>query len=255
MSAHGAPVTDDVTASKVLPRHRAASAPAVHHRLRAGYLRRPVAVAGVLFGALAVLRICGAFSQELMVASIVLTPALLLAAPRSVWPDIGVRRINSSMNLVHGVAVVIAAYAIVLVACLVAFGTGPDNWMLGIKTLFLQMAGGSTVLAVLVAVLCMGVLVPIAEEVCFRGVLHHAARSRLTVTAAVVGTSAIWAAVHLGDYGLNPFNGLVIVGVLPSVFIMGLALGWCRVITGSVAGSTIAQGIANLLLVAWVFTI
>ena len=254
MSTHNAPLTDGGTGSKVLPRHRAASGPALHQRLRAGYVRRPVAVAGVLFGGLAVLRICGAFSQELMVASIVLTPVLLFVAPRSVWPDIGVRRINSAMNLVHGVAVVIAAYAIVLVACLVAFGTGPDNWILGIKVLFMNMAGGSTVLAILVAVVCMGVLVPVAEEVCFRGVLHHAARSRLTVASAVVGTSAVWAAVHLGDYGLNPFNGLVIVGVLPSVFVMGLALGWCRVITDSVAGSTVAQGVANLILVAWVFT-
>jgi hypothetical protein len=56
----------------------------------------------------------------------------------------------------------------------------------------------------------------------------------------------------LGNYGLRPYNPFVIVGVLLSVFLMGLALGACRLITGSVQGSAIAQGTANLLMVVWV---
>jgi membrane protease YdiL (CAAX protease family) len=94
--------------------------------------------------------------------------------------------------------------------------------------------------------------VPLAEEVCYRGVLLHAVSQRYGTTTGVVVTSAGWALVHLGDYGLNPFDLAVILGVLPSVFVMGLALGWCRLRAGSVLASALAQGLANLLLAAWV---
>ena len=214
---------------------------------------RPVSTAAALYAGLAAVRLGGAVSDLLVVASVLLTPAVLLAVPRGSWADVGLRRPRSGPALAAGVLAVMAAYALVVLACVLAFGTGPDNWMSGVRTLFTGLAPGRPVLAVVTAVVCLGLLVPLAEEVCFRGVLHQAVARRWGSGAAVLLVSAAWALVHLGDYGLRPYNGQVVAGVLPSVYVMGLALGWCRVVTGSVVACVVAQGCANLLLLAWVF--
>jgi hypothetical protein len=133
-----------------------------------------------------------------------------------------------------------------------AFGTTTGNWTMGIPALFRTMVPGNEVLLWVFIVLAMGLFVPLLEEICYRGVLFTAVARRAGTAVAVVVTSLGWAFVHLGNYGLSPFTPAVIAGVLPSVFCMGLALGYCRVVTGSVFASAAAQGIANLALVSWV---
>ncbi len=221
-------------------------------RLGRLYGAAPLTTAGSVFVVLAVVRIAGAFDETLMVASIALIPAILLIVPRAVARDVGLAPISSPRALARGVGVVLGAYALVVAAMALVYRDGPDNWTAGIDTLFTGMFPDDRVLAIVAAVVCMGLLIPLAEEVCFRGVLHHAVGCRWGDGVAIVATAAVWAVVHLGDYGLNPFNPAVIAGMLPSVFLMGLALGWCRVVTGSVAGSVLAQGAANLALLAWV---
>jgi membrane protease YdiL (CAAX protease family) len=110
---------------------------------------------------------------------------------------------------------------------------------------------GSPILAITAMFVSMGLLVPLAEEVFYRGVLHRAVSQKLAVVPTVLVISAGWALVHIGDYGLVPFDPQVLAGMLPSVFVMGLALGYCREVTSSVVGSTIAQGTANVLFTLW----
>lgn len=224
-------------------------------RLGQLYVAAPLAMAGTVLVVLAVVRILGAYDDVLMVASIVLTPAILLIVPRGLVHDVGLTPIGSRRVLARGVGGVLAAYVVVIVTMTAAFGTGPDNWTSGIDDLFTEMIPGHKALAIALAVMCMGVLIPLAEEVCFRGVLHHAIACRTGDGVAILGTAAIWAVLHLGDYGLNPLAPAVIAGMLPSVLLMGVALGWCRVITGSVVGSIVAQGIANLMLLGWVLSV
>jgi uncharacterized protein len=104
-------------------------------------------------------------------------------------------------------------------------------------------------------IVAMGVIIPLFEEVCYRGVLLTAVMGRHGPRWAVVLTSAGWALAHIGNYGLRPYNPLVIVGAVLSVFLMGLALGTCRLITASVLGSSIAQGSANMLMATWAWAI
>src|SRR5690349_15875739 len=139
-----------------------------------------------MYAGLAAVRLGGAMSDLLVVGSVLLTPAVLLAVPRSSWSDVGLRRPRSGARLLLGVLAVLAAYAVVVWACAAAFGTGPDNWISGVRLLFADLAPGRPVLAVVVAVLCLGLLVPLAEEVCFRGVLHQAVARRWGSTAAVL---------------------------------------------------------------------
>ncbi|WP_347350956.1 CPBP family intramembrane glutamic endopeptidase [Intrasporangium sp.] len=226
-----------------------------HHALQRGYAAYPRATAAALFAALATVRLLGAFSQSLMVVSVVLTPLVLLVLPRAAWATVGLRPAVSARRVAEGIAVVVASYALSVGACVLLVGTGRDNWALGLRTLVVDTAPAAPAgLVALGAVLVLGLLVPLAEETCFRGVLHTTLANRHGGPVAVVVTAAAWALVHLGDYGLRPFDGTVIAGVLPSVFLMGLALGFCRVRTGSVYACVLAQGVANLLLLGWVLT-
>jgi CAAX protease family protein len=224
--------------------------------LRRSYRARPLATAAVLFGLLAALRVTGAWSETLLVVAIALTGAVVVAAPASMREEVGLRRVTSWRGLLLGCLAVVASYAVTVGACVLVLGTGPDNWASALLTVFdgtvPASLPGSEVLVAVVAVACLGVLVPLVEEVCYRGVLLHAVAQRYGALAGVVVTSAAWALVHLGDYGLRPFSAVVVLTVLPSVFVMGLALGWCRLVSGSVLGSTLAQGLANLLLAGWV---
>ncbi|OHV52391.1 MULTISPECIES: CPBP family intramembrane glutamic endopeptidase [unclassified Frankia] len=219
------------------------------------YEARPVLVACVVFAILGTLRIAGAFDEWLKVFSIVLTPFALFVVPRRMWSDVGVQAISSPRQLARGIGVVTAGYLLTLVACLTLLGRGEDNWAALLPGLFREMFPGSPALAYISLFLCMGLLVPIAEEVFYRGVLLHAASRRMGLWRSVVTVSAGWALVHLGDYGLNPFNPLVLAGMIPSVFVMGLALGYCRMVTGSVVGTTIAQGVANVLFTIWAISL
>jgi membrane protease YdiL (CAAX protease family) len=214
--------------------------------LRTRHEVAPLATALGLYLVLAVVRVSGAYQVPFMVLSLLLTPCVLLAVPRDSWPEIGLRPV-SGWRLVAGVALVVAVYADVVACNVAAFGSSAGNWTTGIQSLFRDFGP-------LVMIVAMGLVIPALEEVCYRGVLFGAAERTTGVAGAVVLTSAGWALVHLGNYGLVPFNPDVICGVLPSVFCMGLALGICRVITGSCVGSIVAQGVANLLLVAWVMS-
>jgi uncharacterized protein len=226
--------------------------------VRNRYDDRPLATAAVLLGVLAVLRVGGAFVVAALVASILLTPAVALAATPERRREMGLRLPTSLRALLPCLGVVLLSYAVTVGACVLLLGVGPDNWASGLLRVFDGMvpatAPGARLLTIALVVLTLGVVVPLAEEVCFRGFLLHAVACRAGTTAAVVTSSGVWAVVHLGDYGLSPLNGWVILGMLPSVFVMGLALAWCRLVTGSVVACAAAQGVANLALAAWVAT-
>jgi hypothetical protein len=224
--------------------------------VRARYESVPLATAALLFVVLAVVRIPAAYVTVLLPLSLVLTPLVVIAAPRRLRSEIGLAPVRSGRALAEGVGVVVLSYAVAVGACVGTLGTGRDNWASGLLAVFdgwvAATGSGHTVALIALAVLCLGVLVPVAEEVCYRGLLLHALMTRWGPVTGAVVTSAAWAVVHLGDYGLHPLNLAVVAGMVPSVFLMGLALTSCRLRTGSVFASAAAQGIANLLLALWV---
>ncbi|MEU0250480.1 CPBP family intramembrane glutamic endopeptidase [Streptomyces sp. NPDC006235] len=208
----------------------------------------PVASAAVLFALLAAVRVAGAFSFPLMALSVALSAAVLLVLDRDRWADAGIRRFAGVGPVVVCVVVVALVYAETFLATRTAFGADDDNWTAWVPRIFDGLVPGARWADVAAMVLAMGVLVPLVEEVCYRGVLYRAVEQRWNTRTAVVSTAAGWALVHLGDYGLNPLNLRVVCGVLPSVFLMGLALGICRAVTGSALACAVAQGMCNLLL-------
>lgn len=223
-------------------------------RLHRSHRAAPGVVASVAFGVLAIVRVGGAWNETAMVAAIVLTPATVLLVSPLDHTRVGLCRPRSGRAVLQGVGVVLGSYVVTVAACTAVFGAdGPHNWLGGIRRIFDDLAGGQALASFLLAAVCMGLLIPLAEEVWYRGVLHDAAALTWGPATAVVITAIGWALVHLGDYGLNPFDGPQIAGMLPSVALMGLALGWCRVRTGSALACAAAQGVANLALTVWVF--
>ncbi|GHA56018.1 hypothetical protein GCM10010330_04380 [Streptomyces tendae] len=216
--------------------------------LRGRVAAAPLASAGALFALLAAVRIGGAFSVPVMVLAVALSAAALGLVPRARWADAGIRGFTGWAPLLWCTAVVAVVYAQTFLATRAAFGTDEDNWTRWVPKLFEGLVPGAPWADVVAMVLAMGVLVPLVEEVCYRGVLFRSVERPWGTRAAVVLTAAGWALVHLGDYGLRPFNVQVICGVLPSVFLMGLALGVCRAVTGSAVACAVAQGVCNLLL-------
>jgi membrane protease YdiL (CAAX protease family) len=95
-------------------------------------------------------------------------------------------------------------------------------------------AGFWTVLLIITRIL---VLVPLGEEILFRGALYGWLRRRLSARWTIVITAALFAAIH---------QFLVI---LPIAFLFGTAMGWVRKRTGSVIPAIIAHSLNGLLLI------
>ncbi|MEM0985717.1 MAG: type II CAAX endopeptidase family protein [Pseudomonadota bacterium] len=83
-----------------------------------------------------------------------------------------------------------------------------------------------------------GILIPITEEMAFRGIaLGFLLNRGLTPLSAGVVTAVVFAALH-PQYTL--------LGMVP-VFIMGLYLAWLRIATGSITAPIVAHMSANLV--------
>jgi membrane protease YdiL (CAAX protease family) len=79
------------------------------------------------------------------------------------------------------------------------------------------------------------ILVPIMEELIFRGLLQPALRRRLGAVGGVVGSSLIFGLVHA--LNIDPDSGqmgLEIAATVGGIFVLALFLGWARERTGGV---------------------
>jgi len=85
------------------------------------------------------------------------------------------------------------------------------------------------------AVAVIGLLVPVAEELLFRGVLFGALRRRTSPTVTVIVTAVVF-----GVYHVEP-------GPAAACTVMGLVLGWLRHRTGSIWPAVVMHATNNLL--------
>lgn len=86
----------------------------------------------------------------------------------------------------------------------------------------------------LLALVAMVALIgPLAEEIVFRGVVYAALRRRWGVGRALLGSSSVFAVLHLDPIALAP------------IFVMGLLLGWLYEQTGSLIPSMTVHFVHN----------
>jgi len=98
----------------------------------------------------------------------------------------------------------------------------------------LLMAGGGSILLRALLLVAACVIVPIAEETVFRGLIYRGLRSQWGPFAGIVISSAIFAVGHMD-----------LITALP-LFVFSLGLAWSVERTGSLLPAAIAHGLFNL---------
>jgi membrane protease YdiL (CAAX protease family) len=164
---------------------------------------------------------------------------IVMVAP--VW--YAARREGFSLPQAVGMRGMQVGPAVLLAALLV-----PVEWYVGVvwfsvaSSLHLNLPGrpspieffGTSTLGVILGFVVAGFVAPIAEEIVFRGVLYAQLRCAWGDIAAVLLSSALFAAIHLNAVAFIP---LMFVGIV-------LALLFRR--SGSLWGSIISHGIYNI---------
>jgi membrane protease YdiL (CAAX protease family) len=95
----------------------------------------------------------------------------------------------------------------------------------------LELAGGN----LLIALPIVGLFVPLAEETFFRGFILAGLRNRMRAPVALVVSAAIFAVFHVEP------------GLYVPIFMLGLALGWVYLRTGSVWPGILIHAVQNSL--------
>jgi membrane protease YdiL (CAAX protease family) len=140
------------------------------------------------------------------VAALVAVRVHLLRRRGLEWADVGLRRPDRSpWHLLWQIPAVMVAGAVVSMVVLVPLGTGPE----GSDDALDDLATGGPAF-VLLGLLAVAVLVPVAEEVVFRGIVLPALRARMTAVPGIALAGSVFAVVHLIPPAL-PY--LLVVGV------------------------------------------
>lgn len=154
------------------------------------------------------------------------------------WADVGLRRPERSLlHLLWQIPAVLVAGVTASMLVLIPLGVGEDSD--AGNDAVADLASSGPLLAVL-GLLSVAVLVPVAEEVVFRGIVLSALRARFRAGTGVVLAGAVFAAVHM----LPP--------ALPYLLVVGIALcamaEWYR----SIVPGIVLHGVNNAIVFAGV---
>ena len=156
------------------------------------------------------------------------------------WADVGLRRPeHSTWHLTWQIPAVMTAGVTASMVVLIPSGAGTGSAGEEADAAIADLVAGGPVSAVL-GVLTVAVLIPVAEEVVFRGIVLPALRARLRAVAGITLAGAVFAAVHL----LPP--------ALPYLVVVGISLcamaEWYR----SIVPGIVLHGVNNAVVVAGV---
>lgn len=165
------------------------------------------------------------------VAALVAVRVHLLRRRGLGWADVGLRRPDRSpLHLLWQIPAVMIAGAVASALVLLALGIGSESD--AGDDAIAELALGGPLIAVL-GLLAVAVIVPVAEEVIFRGIVLPALRARLSTVPGISLAGAVFAAVHL----LPP--------ALPYLLVVGISLcamaQWYR----SIVPGIVLHGVNN----------
>lgn len=204
----------------------------------------------ILFLGLAGIRILSAYVEAADYLYVALCMAIAGAAVFYRKREWGLSRPNSWGRVCLFVLLLVGVYMAEAEGLRRLVSDPDDNWMSAfhalMRTSFPFQGLGWFLLASSAALILYA-----AEEFYFRGLLFTALAKRFSAPFTVLATAAVWSVLHLGSYGLAPFNPQEIGGMIPCVFLMGVCLGAARLATGSAITSFLCQAIGNLALNFW----
>ncbi|WP_235027460.1 CPBP family intramembrane glutamic endopeptidase [Dietzia psychralcaliphila] len=168
------------------------------------------------------------------VAALVAVRVHLLRRRGLGWADVGLRPpARSPMHLLWQIPAVMIAGVVASMIVLIPLGTGPEGSDDGLEDLA---TGGPAF--VLLGLLAVAALVPVAEEVVFRGIVLPALRARFRAVPGIALAGAVFAAVHL------------IPPALPYLLVVGISLcvmaQWYR----SIVPGIVLHGVNNAVVFA-----
>lgn len=173
------------------------------------------------------------------VAALAAVRTHLLRRRSLTWADVGMRRPDRSpAHLVWQIPTVLVAGVVASSLVLTPFLAGGDPGDPGTDAIGDLLSGGPVAAAL--GLLAVAVVVPVAEEIVFRGIVLPAVRARLRYVAGVTLAGAVFALVHLVPPAL-PY--LLVVGI--SLCVMA---EWYR----SVVPGIVLHGVNNAVVFATV---
>ncbi|MGX1598495.1 CPBP family intramembrane glutamic endopeptidase [Dietzia maris] len=151
------------------------------------------------------------------------------------WADVGLRPPERSpWHLAWQIPAVMAVGVTASMIVLIPLGAGAESTGEKADAAIADLAAGGPVFAAL-GLLTVAVLIPVAEEVVFRGIVLPALRARLRAVAGITLAGAVFAAVHL----LPP--------ALPYLLVVGISLcamaEWYR----SIVPGIVLHGVNNAI--------
>ncbi|MEI6223670.1 MAG: type II CAAX endopeptidase family protein [Deltaproteobacteria bacterium] len=163
-----------------------------------------------------------------------LLPPLLVASGSNLRPApfLLLSRRPPSREVILGAASGLALFLVAGAIMSLTIRVVPRSWVTAFDVTHLFEGTGAYRLAMALAA---SVLAPVAEEVAFRGYLLSALRTHLRPGPAIVGSSVLFACMHL-----DPVR-------FPAVLFLGLFLGWLAWRTGSVWPAVAAHAVNNAL--------
>ena len=234
----------------------------------AGFRTPPWLLSLALLAILAAARYYAVFGPPPARILYLLHLAIMIALPFVLLTPDGRRRIGLRRqgNSLPALALSACAGAIcgltVFAVGMALYGNSADNWCLSIRDSFQieQLRPHMPSAAILAVILLPATLLsPVAEEIFFRGILHHSFAERWNIVSATIVNGLAFGLIHLHVHGLwRDAAGFQLRLVSGALMVLLLALAsavftLCRERTGSLYAAMAAHAACNLTMLSAVF--
>lgn len=162
--------------------------------------------------------------------------------------------------LIYGPLLSLFSLAICVVLAWSIFGTTTENWLvqhaLRLNESLLQVPESSSLeMKFWVVTIPAMIFSPLGEEFLYRGFLLKSFETEWNFRIGMIVQASAFAIAHLTHYGLLPFQPLLLLVWLPSMFFAALVLGWIVRKSDSIWIGVISHLFFNLGMNAVVFLI
>lgn len=194
----------------------------------------------VLYGIHALIRFGGLWNPLLIPLSmIIIWPLPWILSDQEGRRKIGFRPPKSRDWLIYGPVLSIFALVFCVILAWGVFSTSQNNWLvqhaLMLKESLASIPEGASLQTKfwIVTIPAM-IFSPLGEEFLYRGFILKSVEAEWNYKTAMIVQASVFALAHLAHYGLLPFQPLLILIWLPSMFLTALVLGWIVKKSGSI---------------------
>ncbi|MDR9364337.1 MAG: type II CAAX endopeptidase family protein [Balneolaceae bacterium] len=216
-------------------------------------------LAVLLFDVHALIRFGGLWNSLLIPLSmIIIWPLPWILSDKEGRQNLGLKSPTSWNWLVNGSFFAIGALILCIGSAWVIFGTSENNWFVQHAFMLKDSLGsipGETSLEIKFWIVTIPAMVfsPIGEEFLYRGYIQKSFSDEWGQKVGQIVQAGTFAFVHLAHYGLTPFQPLLILIWVPSMFLTALVFGWIVQKSESLWPAVAAHAIFNLGMNAVVF--